>query len=168
MLKILRDPGLLPYSQLMAIYEQSNLETGSRIRPNGEENVRRFEGEQALYAFLQDFLRQGNILALWEQGGAPVAAVRAEPYSDGYLLTGLETQLDARNRGYGTTLLCELVKTLDGAVYSHIHKTNQASLAVHKKCGFQECAKQAVLLDGTVSSEYSTFCYKSGSEERNI
>ena len=160
MLKILRDPGLLPYSQLMAIYEESNLETGSRIRPNGEENVRRFEGEQALYAFLQDFLRQGNILALWEQEGAPVAAVRAQPYLDGFLLTGLETRPDVRNRGYGKALVSALTKTLSGAVYAHIHKTNGASLTVHEKCGFRVCSDGAVLLDGTVSSRYCTYRYE--------
>lgn len=105
-------------------------------------------------AFLDDlrlFFECGSVsLALWMDGGAPVSALRVEPYWDGYLLSCLETAPQCRRRGYGRTLLCAVMNDTPGIYYAHVDKRNKASLQLHQNLGFEICLDHAVYVDGSV------------------
>ena len=93
------------------------------------------------------------------------AALRAEPYEDGFLINGLETMPDQRNMGYAKSLLFDVVahlkETGNTPVYSHIDRNNTASIRIHENAGFYVLqGKSAVLLDGTVSNETLTYVIK--------
>ena len=101
---------------------------------------------------------------MWISGGRYIAALRVEPYRDGYLITGLETAPDARRKGYATKLLQGVIAHLKDEgkvpVYSHVDKGNHASMAVHKKCGFQILYDYGVYLDGSVfQTSYTLVIY---------
>ena len=107
-----------------------------------------------------DFFRQkGAFYAIWIEGTVYKSAVRLEPYSDGLLLHSLETAPEARRMGYAHNLLTALISCLQtegfSLIYSHIDKRNRASVALHKKCGFEIISDSATFIDGTVTQ----YCY---------
>lgn len=113
--------------------------------------------------YLYDFFRlPGSTCLVWELDGVYLSILRLEPYSDGYLLTGLETAPNARRKGHGLQLMEAAQQYLKGIgankVYAHIKKNNLASLKLHEKCGFCVISDFGVLLDGTVSQQYVTVC----------
>ena len=107
-----------------------------------------------------DFFPQGGRYCVWEEKGEYVAAVRFLPFNDGLLLAGLETAPTHRRNGFATRLLTAALYELDGKeslpIYSHVHMNNKPSLKIHQDCGCRVAFDYAVLLDGTVSSRYST------------
>ena len=111
--------------------------------------------------YLYEFFRMpGSVCLIWDTDGAYQSALRLEPYSDGYLLTGLETAPDTRRMGYGYELMQAALVYLKNVgstkVYAHIKKNNVPSLKLHEKCGFSMFSDCATLLDGTVSQLYVT------------
>jgi len=159
MLKIVNKICDVDFTQMANVYLQSNLEYGRSNCRNGTTWEQLRCGEMNMRDSLCCFLRtKGAILALWDCGGCCVSALRLEPYLDGFLLSCLETAPEACGKGYGTELVKAAAAYIDGRVYSHIHKKNAASLAVHKKASFVICADHARLLDGTVSQAYYTLC----------
>ena len=117
------------------------------------------------YSYLLSFFSdQKGIYAIWEEDGRYCSALRIEEYHDGKLITALQTAPQLRNLGYATKLLHAVIDYLKSnhvdTLYSHIHKRNDASVAVHVACGFHSILEHGVLLDGTVSWSYRTYCYK--------
>ena len=116
------------------------------------------------------FRNSGAKYMLWQPGGRYAAALRVEPYRDGVLIAGLETDLQHRRKGHATQLLEQTLKHLFadgiGRIYSHVAKDNIVSRRVHERCGFIAIADQAVLLDGSVSAKYVTLCKKNTAESR--
>ena len=118
------------------------------------------------YQDFRDYLRNdffatpGAFYAVWEEGDRYACAVRAEPYRDGFLIAGMETSPDLRNRGYARKLLgATLEKGIipeDLPVYAHIHKKNLPSIAVHTACGFIRKLEHAVFIDGSYYQSYCT------------
>lgn len=90
------------------------------------------------------------VMAAWVCSEAVVAAVRLEPYRDGYLISCLETAPQHRRKGYAAALLKGVFEKYTGVFYAHVHKGNQASLALHKKLGFTIHQDHAVYVDGSV------------------
>ena len=151
MLKVYHQYSELNISNLLAVYEDT-------IKQSQDG---RFDAEQDFCDYLRNefFSMNGSYYAVWCQDNCYVCALRMEPYRDGYLLTGLETAPQARRMGYGTALLNAVCQSIS-PVYSHVHRSNRASLRLHRNCGFIEICDYAMLLDGTVSSQYVTLCFK--------
>jgi len=122
----------------------------------------KFSAEQEFYFYLKDcfFVDSAAFYSVWEAQGRYAAALRIEPYRDGFLICGLETMPCERRQGYAARLLIAVLAYLKGIdnpiVYSHISKTNQPSLATHLKCGFHILLDYAVYSDGSVLHNHYT------------
>ncbi len=166
MLKIIHSIQELSYSKWMDVYRDTNLAAGREDVPNQSEPIQLISGEQAHYQYLREvfFSAKDAFCAAWCLEGGYVAALRAEPYRDGFLLSALETQPSQRGKGYATSLLREVLGYLrargEVPVYTHIDRGNLASLAVHRACGFCQQPEPAVYLDGTIHREADTYCYQ--------
>lgn len=142
-------------SMLMDVYSQSIGESAAELYLGLSPEQQLLEAEQDFYAFLKEFFKvSGAVYAVWEVQGRYVAALRFEPYNDGYLLQGLETRPDSRRKGYAYMLLCAALDYLGKAgaskIYSHVAGNNIPSLSIHKKCGFQKYLDHAAFIDGSV------------------
>ena len=159
MLKLARNMSQVPFSQLKKVYEQSIKLSARRDYPGMDDGL--LQAEMDLYDYFRGvfFKTPGAYLCMWEEEGSVVSVLRLEPYRDGLLVTGLETAPNHRGRGYASALLSASCAMLQPGmpVYAHIHRSNLASAAVHKKCGFEIIANYSKLLDGSVSSFYDTF-----------
>ena len=162
MLQIANSLKKLDFAALMAVYEQSNRENGRDNYPDEPEYRQLFLAEDNFYQYLQQvfFVTPGAVCAVWEENGEYRAALRLEPYKDGLLLAALETAPAFRRKGYGV-LLIEAVQSRfpEKKIYSHVHKKNIPSLAIHEACGFQRISEQATYIDGSVNSRCCTLCY---------
>ena len=150
----------LRYGQLMDVYEQLNGENAEEYRRK-DRNAAIIAAEQEMYAYLKYsfFKRPGAFLAVWEDMGKYVSSVRVEPYMDGWLINALETARNSRRKGYARRLLTAVLQNIDGPVYSHVHKSNEASLKVHLGCGFSIYSNESKLLNGTVSGDHYTLLW---------
>ena len=128
------------------------------------DHVLRSKAEDVYHCFYDLFTQKGAFAAVETAGEQYRAVLRAMPYRDGWLIAGLETAPELRNKGFAKTLVGETIKyifsTGDRKVYSHVKKNNYASLKVHEACGFIKVNDTAVLLDGSVVSSHYTLCAK--------
>lgn len=168
MIKIIRSTKQLDFRQLMDVYEQSNQVKGIRNYPRYSPYEQSIRMEEETYLYLRDYLFADGkgFCGVWEADGRYVAALRMEPYQEKtWLLTALETLPTLRSKGYGKKLVQGVLAYLEEmgptTVYAHIEKKNQASITVHKFCGFLPERDYAVFLDGSVSQKYKTFRYDS-------
>lgn len=152
----------LSFTSLMEVYEESNCQNGKLMNPELPENQQIFNAEQAFYQYLQEgfFSIPGAVYAIWEEDGRYVSALRLEPYEDGLLLEALETAPAYRRQGYATRLIREVQRVFPQKIYSHVSKSNAASLAVHEKCGFCRVLEYARYIDGSVARNAVTLCYR--------
>ena len=163
MLKVIDKLSRLKFSDLMRVYEENNLLTGREQYPRLSEANQLREAEQDFYEYLRSvFFRQKDArYAVWEEQNRYISAVRLEPYSDGVLLCALETAPDYRRKGYGELMIRALQSYLQGMkIYSHVAKSNTASVELHKKCGFQIMKDYAVHMDGSVFHDSVTMVYE--------
>ena len=143
MLKFARDVKDIRIIDLMAVYS---------LRDSYSEM-------QIFYLDLLSFFEEPlAIYALWVVDDCYCAALRLEPYKDGFLVAGLETHPDKRNKGYATMLLNAVAEYTNSKLYSHVDRNNRISLRVHEKCGFQTALDYAVYLDGGISRKAITMC----------
>ena len=165
MLMIITSMKQLNICQLLDVYRE---DIENNVYSNDfafTQNNRVIEAEQDFLDYMGDFFKlDGAILCVWEQDGVYMAALRIEPYKDGYLIAGLETKPTERRKGYGKKLLratMEYMRNISAKrIYSHIKNTNVPSFQLHKVCGFSVIQDCAVLLDGSVFTNYSTLCYE--------
>lgn len=155
----------IDYAQLSFVYEESISINGKRQYPYLPENMQMIQAQQDFYSSIEQFFSEkSSQYAIWSLQGCYTAALRIEPYQEGYLIAGLETSPNARSKGCATTLLCEVLGFLSRNnivnIYSHIDKNNYASRKVHERCGFSCIMDHAVFLDGSVSHRALTYCYK--------
>ena len=149
----------LNFSGLMEVYEESNRENGAQRWQDLSENEQILRAEQEFYRYLEEFFKaEGAYYAVWEENGHYISALRMEPYEDGMLLTALETKPDCRKKGYACALIQAVVEQEKQTIYSHVDKSNAASLRVHEKCGFRKISDHAVYLDGSASAGAVTLC----------
>ena len=160
MLRVITKMGQLPFGALKRIYLHSNTQAANADYPNRPDGL--LQAEMDFYDYLRnDFFRvEGAYYCLWEIDGKPVSALRLEPYRDGLLLTGLETDPEQRGKGYAGALMAAALERVDKPVYSHIERNNLASVRAHEKCGFEKVTNFAVLLDGSVSQKADTYLRK--------
>ena len=162
MLKVATSLKELDFAKLMAIYEESNRENGRDNYPEESESRQLFLQEENFYQYLREvfFATPGAVYAVWEEAGEYRAALRLEPYKEGLLLAALETAPAFRRKGYGRLLIGAVLQRFSEAkIYSHVHKKNRPSLAIHEACGFKRISEQAAYLDGSVNSRCCTLCY---------
>ncbi len=161
MLKIIRRPKELMYSEWMHIYEESLRKQGETAYPHLSAEEQLLRAEQDFYSDLRSFLTEDKGFCAVYDG---IAAARFESYKDGVLLIGLETAPEARNKGVATELIKTVIKYFSAqavtTLYSHVDRHNAASLAVHRKCGFSRLEEFAVFVDGSVSYDFVTLVRK--------
>lgn len=163
MLILIRNMRDLRFRELMQVYSQTNRKTGLEEWPNLPADFAREMAEQSFYQYLKEvfFPTANAFYAIWEEQGHYVSALRMEPYRDGLLLEGLETVPEYRRNGYGLRLIRETLKHLSGQgetiIYSHVHKKNLPSRALHEKCGFQIISDYASYIDGSVNYRALTY-----------
>lgn len=166
MLKLAHKFSDLNFTELMAVYIDGNRENGRELYRFDTETAQLRKAEEDFRCYLMEvfFCQSDSFYCIWEEDGHYKAALRLELYCDGYLLCALETAPEARRNGMATALIQSTQKYLssrgEGALYSHIAKRNTASLAVHRKCGFQAIKDYAVYSDGSVLHSSLTFQYK--------
>ena len=161
MLKIAEKLNELDFGQLMAVYEEGNLENGAELWPELSQGQQILRAEQDFYQYLREcfFATEGAIYALWVIDGQYVSALRLEPYQDGLLLEALETAPEHRHKGYASKLIRAVLEWVGNQkVYSHVSKRNAASLRTHEKSGFHRILEHAVYADGSVLTSSCTFC----------
>ncbi len=164
MLKMITSMKDLNIRQLLDVYCESIINDSHSKKESVPLGVCVIEAEQDFLNYMRDFFTfPGAFLELWELDGVYLAALRAEAYNDGYLISGLETMPAQRRRGYARDLLKGVISYLGRCnnvkIYSHVKKKNTASLELHFACGFSAVSEYAVLLDGSVSTDYYTLCY---------
>ena len=109
-----------------------------------------------LYGYLDPLFQNGGFLAVWQCKEKYASVVRVEKIPDAWLIAGLETHADYRNRGCATSLLESVFAQLSVLgvkhVVSHVEKKNKASVSLHQKLGFTMLYDYARYLDGTVTT----------------
>ena len=154
----------LRMEELMEVYADSNREKASDW-PNLPKLFALELAEREFRQYLDTvfFRTPGAVMALWEEHGRYVSALRLEPYRDGLLLEGLETAPDHRKRGYAAALITAVQAYLRelGAVrlYSHVGKRNAPSRRTHETCGFSRISDHAVYISGSVDYRCDTYRY---------
>lgn len=119
--------------------------------------------EQDFYTSLIDFYSEHDAYyAVLLVDGRYLSAVRVELYRDGWIVAGLQTAHNERNKGYAKRLLTGVLQQMPKGckVYSHVDKRNAPSFAVHVACGFEKILDHAVYLDGSVSTNALTLMMK--------
>ena len=155
----------------MYVYAEGNLQHGVELYPQLSIEAQMREAELDFYRYLNDVFFQSDeaFYAVLECDHRYLAALRMEPYRDGWLLCALETAPNERKRGYATELINSVKNYLlvsgDFKIYSHVSKRNLASLSVHRKCGFKTFLDYAVYLDGSVLHNSCTLVYDSKKSE---
>lgn len=162
MLRVFSSSRDLRFGALMEVYSDSNLEKAEEW-PDLPRGFALQLAEQDFRQYLTEvfFPVPGAMLAVWEDGGKYVCALRLEPYKDGLLLAGLETHPDHRKKGYAAALIAAVQQYMGSTkIYSHVNKRNLASLKVHEKCGFRVISDRAVYINGSVDCRCCTFLYE--------
>ena len=164
MLEIISSLNQLHFGELMSVYEESNRENGAERYPKLSANLQFLEAEQDFYAYLKCFFQQDDsFYVFWRNKGVLVAALRIEPYQDGWLLAALETRPDQRRCGFAKSMIRELLCYMESTnrlpLYSHIAKNNFPSQKVHISCGFQEVLPYSIYADGRINDFCATYCY---------
>ena len=117
--------------------------------------------QEDFYLYLLDFFKGLDArYYIWEVDDEYFVVLRMEVYKDGFLLSGLHTKKRDRNRGFAKLLLKAVCDLYDMPVYSHVDKRNIPSMRTHLSCGFQKILDYAVFIDGSVSWNSCTLCYK--------
>lgn len=163
MLQIASSLKALDFAKLMAVYEESNRENGQENYPDEPQSRQLFLQEENFYQYLREvfFPAPGAVCLVWTEAGEYRAALRLEPYKDGLLLEALETAPEHRRKGYARKLIQAVqAQFSEEKIYSHVHKKNLPSLAIHEACGFQRISEQATYIDGSVNSRCCTLCYE--------
>ena len=162
MLKLYYKLGQMRFSSLMTVYEEGNREKAREKYGYLPEEAGLQQAEQDFYRYLADifFPTSDSVYAVWEEGGQYRSALRLEPYRDGLLLSALETAPESRRKGYGKLLVQAVLREIPNRkIYSHVHKKNVPSLALHTSCGFQRISETAAYLDGSVNNRCCTLVY---------
>ena len=152
----------LQFSDLMVVYADSNREKATDW-PNLPPMFALQLAEQDHREYLQDvfFRTDGAVLAVWEENGTYVSALRLEPYKDGLLLNALETAPIHRKKGYAARLIRAVQENMGNVkIYSHVNKRNVPSLKTHEACGFRVISDCAVFLSGSVDYRSCTLLYE--------
>lgn len=162
MLKIFNRFADIPFEDLAEVCSESIAEQGRRRFPYESECRQQVLAERELYDYYQlsFFHDRLNAVYAWYVDEKMVCILRTEPFEGGVLITGLETALSFRRKGYASDLICSVQSYLEekgiSVMYAHVSRKNTASLRMHDRCGFIKLSDYARLLDGSVDGNYVT------------
>ncbi len=152
----------LDFPKLMEIYRAGNLIAVPRVFPDEkdlEAGLRRLE--EMFFAFYRDefFRGPGNLCCVLTDGDLWASTVRLIPVPgrrNTWYAEALATKAELLRRGYASALYRELFLRLaqngDFLLLGSVKRGNSASLALHRRCGFEICPPPAVSpLNGTVN-----------------
>ena len=147
---------------LMESMSHPQLSAAMRLYANSRERDR-IGDARAVYEFFLDFFSQKDAFcAGWVTEDGMCSVLRIQHYTDGVLLTGVETAPLQRSRGHAYALICTVLAHLRQRgvrkVYSHVDRKNIPSLKLHEKCGFYKLRDTARLLYGSVTAKMDTLC----------
>lgn len=172
MIKIFKSLQELNFGKLMNVYREGNEENARAFYPEYDVNAAILNAEQDFYAYLQsDFFRvKDAFYAVLLEQDRYISALRMEPYEDGWLLEALETHPTYRRRGYAVRLINEVIEHVSQRgpvkIYSHVSKTNHASLRTHEVCGFTKISDDARYIDGSLRTDSCTVLWSSTQGKR--
>ena len=163
MLIVAKNRRILSFSKLLDVYSESCENAGKRLDPDASAMQQRRYGEKDFCEYLDDvfFATKDATYYIWAENDIYLSAARLEPYRDGWLLAGIETIPQHRGQGYAGKLMNAIIASLrlEGSykLYSHISRRNQASIRLHRSCGFDKIYDYAKFIDGTISAEADTY-----------
>ena len=156
----------LCFGSLMEVYRESNGWNGEEFFPMETPERQLALAEERFYQYLQEdfFSKPYARYCIWTENGSYVSALRLWPFLDGQLLEGLETKPGQRRKGYAASLIRAVQEYCPAGtrIYSHVSRSNTASLRLHEACGFQAIQESARCLDGSVSTRRRTLCWEKG------
>lgn len=131
------------YRMVREIYAEASLENAQWRHPelvDYEEAVK--EEEMLAMDFIRTFMqKEENKYYVLESDGQWVSALRLTKINDFYYLEALETSAEHRKKGFATKIINEVILRLKERgrviIRSNVDKENLASLATHRKCGFE-------------------------------
>ena len=154
----------LSFGKLMEVYRESNERNGKERYPEETPERQLALAEEGFYRYLQEdfFSKPYARYCIWTENGSYVSALRLWPFQDGQLLEGLETKPGQRRKGYAASLIRAVQEHCPTGtrIYSHVSRSNTASLGLHESCGFRVVQETARYLDGTVSTRAQTLCWE--------
>ena len=163
MLIIARSLDQLDFPALMDVYAEGNEENALEFWPEKSPVERLRLAHKSFYEYLRDgfYAQAQGTYYIYEESGAYLSALRLESFMDGMLLEALETRPDARWKGHAKKLIKAVQELLPAGtrVYSHVAKSNTASIASHKACGFEAAYDYGLCADGEKYDHQFTFLY---------
>lgn len=129
------------YRMVHSVYIEASYENAKEKYPESEDLTEAMKQEETYFVekFLGKFMSKNeNSYYVLEENGVWVSALRLTKLDGYFYMEALETAPDYRKKGYAEKLICEVIKQLgeSAVIRSNVRKTNVASLATHKKCGF--------------------------------
>jgi len=131
------------YRMVHSVYIEASYEIAKEKHPELEDLSEKVKEEEDYFVekFLAKFMsKDENTYYVWEEAGEWVSALRLTKLDGFYFLEALETAPEYRKKGYAYKLIKSVIQELEAegnvVIRSNVRKTNIASLATHKKCGF--------------------------------
>lgn len=153
----------LDFSALMEIYAEGNEENALKCWPEKYPEERTALARESYFEYLRDgfYGESHGTYYIYEEAGVYLAALRLECFMEGLLLEALETRPNARQKGFAKKLIKAVQALLPSGtrVYSHVSKSNAASIAAHKACDFEIVCDYVVCDDGEKNDKQLTFLY---------
>ena len=151
----------LDFDALMEVYEEGNAENAACFFPDETPERQHLLALQGFRQYLENVFFNQTDAQYWilTDGGRYVSALRLEAHPDGLLLEALETRPDCRRQGFAAKLIQSVLPQLSPGirVYSHVGKSNAASIATHLACGFHKHLDYVMDPDGTRYEKEITF-----------
>lgn len=159
---------------LVYTYEESTQELLEDMYSEGLDFTISTELEEAkrrqavdYYNFIEEFVNEKSkeqFMAIYKVNDKIVSALRMyELKKDEWFLEALETAISERGNGYGKQLVKaaveDIVRRNGKLIKAHISKSNIASIAVHKSCGFIQTDNPAQDEDGYIYKNSYEFEY---------
>lgn len=159
--------------KLMDLYREGNEENIDYFYPDCKDRAKALKEMEASfleYIEKEFFAEPGNVYYVLEKDDVWVSTLRLYVRDGYYYLEALETDPNYRKRGYASEILLAVFEELkkDGSfiVRDSVNKKNVASLATHKKCGFEIEQQDAVNdLTGEVNPKSYGMIYRWNTEQ---
>ncbi len=131
------------YRMVHCVYSEASYEIAKDKYPELKDLSQAIQEEEQYFVekFLGKFMsKDENTYYVWEVNGEWVSALRLTKLDGFYFMEALETAPEHRKKSYASELIRSVIQKLEEdehvVIRSNVRKTNVASLATHKKCGF--------------------------------
>ena len=131
------------YRMVHSVYSEASYEIAKDKHPDMQDLSEAIREEEQYFVekFLRKFMSKNeNTYYVWDTNGEWVSAFRLTKLEGYYFMEALETTPEHRRKGYASELIKAVIQKLEEdesvVIRSNVRKTNTASLAMHRKCGF--------------------------------